>query len=144
MIISRRWPAWANDETVEGIQHLRLTGYNHRRNLAANLLLDFLWSWKVFFALPVADVVVVNAVALPAWLGLLKPSAGKVVLMTGRMPKGQYRFYRRIAHVLAASSYVRDRVIAENSALAAVTHVRGYPLNWTRLNARPENHAANR
>lgn len=136
-IVSRRWPGWANEETVDGIRHLRLDGYNHRRSLAANLLLDFFWSWKVFFALPAADIVVVNAVALPAWLGLLKPSAGEVVLMTGRMPKGQYRSYRRIALVLAASSYVRDRVIAENSALAGVAKIYGYPLDWAALHGSP-------
>ena len=136
-IISRRWPGWANDETVDGIRHLRLAGYNHRRRLAANLLLDFLWSWRVFFALPAADLVVVNAVTLPAWLGLLRPSAGKVVLMTGRMPKGQYRFYRHIALVLAASSYVRDRVTAENPGLAPVTRIYGYPLDWAALHESP-------
>jgi glycosyltransferase involved in cell wall biosynthesis len=142
-IISRRWPGWADDETAGGIRHLRLPGFNHRRRLAANLLLDFLWSWRVFFALPRADVVVVNAVTLPAWLGWGKPAAGRVVLMTGRMPKGQYRFYRRIALVLAASSYVRDRVTAENPALAAVTRIYGYPLDWAALQqpARPANPA---
>jgi glycosyltransferase involved in cell wall biosynthesis len=54
--------------------------------------------------------------------------------MTGRMPKGQYRRYRAIARVLAASSYVRDRVLAENPALAPVTRVRGYPIDWQLLN----------
>ena len=141
-IVSRRWPGWANDETVDGIRHLRLPGFNHRRSLAVNLLLDFFWSWRVHFALPTADVIVVNAVTLPAWLGLLKPSAGKVVLMTGRMPKGQYRFYRRIALVLAASSYVRNRVTAENPRLAAVTRIYGYPLDWASLHDAPAERAA--
>lgn len=135
-LISRRWPGWAHDEIVDGVRHLRLPGFTHRRRLGVNLLLDFLWSWRVFIALPRADIVVVNAVTLPAWLGLLKPSAGRVVLMTGRMPKGQYRRYRRIAHIMAASSYVRDRVVAENPGLASVIQVKGYPIDCEALGER--------
>lgn len=132
-LISRRWPGWPNEETVGGIRHLRLPGSDHRRRIWFNLLLDFIWSWRVFFALPSADIVVVNAVALPVWLGCLKPGAGRVVLMTGRMPKGQYRYYRKIARVLAASSIVRDRVSAENPGLLPVIRVQGYPIDWTTL-----------
>jgi glycosyltransferase involved in cell wall biosynthesis len=132
--ISRRWPGWLNDERVDGLRHLRLPGTNHRRKIWLNLLLDFIWSWRVFFALPPGDIVVVNTVALPVWLGLLRPGTGRVVLMTGRMPKGQYRFYYRIARVLASSSVVRDRVIAENPALAPVMRVQGYPIDWATLN----------
>ncbi|HKB56918.1 MAG TPA: glycosyltransferase family 4 protein [Lacunisphaera sp.] len=133
-MISRRWRSFPNEETSEGIRHLRLPGWDHQSQLLRNLLLDFWWSWRVFFALPEADIVVVNAVALPMWLGWLRPRAGKIVIMTGRMPKGQYRRYRRIARVLAASSFVRDKVLEENPALAPVTRVCGYPIDWRLLN----------
>jgi glycosyltransferase involved in cell wall biosynthesis len=128
-IVSRRWPGWADDETVEGIRHLRLRGFNHRPQLWRNLLLDFIWSWRVFFALPSADIAIVNAVTLPAWLGLLQPGAGRVVLLCGRMPKGQYRRYRRVARVLVPSRPVLDRLLAENPALASVCRISGYPLD---------------
>ncbi len=133
-MISRRWRNFPHDETKDGIRHVRLPGWDHQSSLLRNLLLDFWWSWRVFFALPAADIVVVNAVALPVWLGWLKPRAGRVVIMTGRMPKGQYRRYRAIALVLAASSYVRDRVLAENPGLAPVTRLYGYPIDWRLLN----------
>lgn len=133
-IISRRWRGFLNEETSEGIRHRRLPGWDHSSQLLRNLLLDFWWSWRVFFALPAAEIVVVNAVTLPVWLGWLKPRAGRVVIMTGRMPKGQYRRYRRIARVLAASSFVRDKVLEENPALAPVMRVCGYPINWRLLN----------
>jgi glycosyltransferase involved in cell wall biosynthesis len=129
-MFSRRWRGLPHQETSEGIQHVRLPGADHQRQLWRNLLLDFIWSWRVLFALPSADIVVVNAVALPIWLGWLKPSAGKVVIMTGRMPKGQYRHYRKIARVLAASSIVRDKVLRENPALESVTRIHGYPIDW--------------
>ena len=132
-MISRRWRDFPHDETRDGIRHLRLSSWDHQRQLWRNLLLDFIWSWRVFFALPPADIVVVNAVALPMWLGGLKPRAGRVVIMTGRMPKGQYRRYRHIARVLAASTFVRDRVLAENPGLAEVTRVCGYPIDWRLL-----------
>lgn len=132
-LVSRRWPEFPNEELRDGIRHLRLPGHDHQRSLFRNLLLDFWWSCRVFFALPPADVVVVNAVALPMWLGRLKGRAGRVVIMTGRMPKGQYRHYRAVARVLAPSSYVRDRVLAENPGLAPVTRVCGYPIDWRRL-----------
>ncbi|MEO6995336.1 MAG: glycosyltransferase family 4 protein [Lacunisphaera sp.] len=133
-VISRRWPGFPNEETRDGIRHVRLRGSNHRRQLWLNLLLDFIWSWRVSLALPTAEIVIVNAVALPAWLGQWKRRAGRVVIMTGRMPKGQYRHYRAIARVLAASSFVRDRVVAEKPGLAAVTRVVGYPINWQLMN----------
>ena len=133
-MFSRRWSGFPAEETSEGVRHVRLRGANHQRQLWRNLLLDFLWSWRVFFALPTADIVVVNTVALPAWLGWLKPRAGRVVIMTGRMPKGQYRRYRQVARVLAASSHVRDKVLNENPALAAVTRVYGYPIDWRSIN----------
>lgn len=137
-MFSRRWAGFPHEETSDGIHHVRLRGSDHQRELWRNLLLDFLWSWRVFFALPAADIVVVNTVALPMWLGWLRPGAGRVVIMTGRMPKGQYRRYRAIARVLAASSYVRDRVLEENPALAPVTRVRGYPIDWRLLNQTTE------
>jgi glycosyltransferase involved in cell wall biosynthesis len=133
-MVSRRWRGFPDRETSEGILHVRLKGHNHHRALWRNLIQDFIWSWRVFFALPSADIVVVNCVCLPAWLGSLKRRAGCVVIMTGRMPKGQYRHYRAIARVLAASSFVRDKVVAENPALAQFARVCGYPIDWRLLN----------
>ncbi|HVT73107.1 MAG TPA: glycosyltransferase family 4 protein [Lacunisphaera sp.] len=140
-MISRRWRGWPDDEVLEGIRHRRLPGHNHHRRIGANLLLDFLWSVRVWFALPAADIVVVNAVALPVWLGWTRPGAGRVVLMTGRMPKGQYRHYHRIARILAASSHVRDRVAAENESLRAISVVRGYPIDFDLMHTRTGSHA---
>jgi glycosyltransferase involved in cell wall biosynthesis len=134
-VISRRWRGFPVRENGEdGLCHIRLPGHDHQRRLWQNLLLDVLWSWRAFFALPAADIVVVNTVALPVWLGRLRPRAGRVVIMTGRMPKGQYRHYRAVARVLAASSFVRDKVVAENPALQPVTRVAGYPIDWRLLN----------
>lgn len=133
--LSRTWRGLPREEVIDGVHHRRLKGYVHQRELWRNLVCDSLWSWRVFRALPPGDIVICNAVALPIWLGRFKRSAGRVVVMTGRMPKGQYRHYSHLGRVLAPSTFVRERVLAENPALAPVVRVTGYPINWTELSA---------
>jgi glycosyltransferase involved in cell wall biosynthesis len=135
--VSRRWPGFRDDETVDGIRHLRLPGHDHTNSRWRNLLLDFLWSRRVLRSLPPADIVVCNAVTLPVWLGRSRPSAGRVVVMCGRMPKSQYRHYRDLARILAPSSFVREQVIAENPIFAPLVRVSGYPINGSLLNDNP-------
>jgi glycosyltransferase involved in cell wall biosynthesis len=132
-VFSRRWPGFPDQETLDGVRHVRLRGFTHTPRLWQNLLRDFLWSWRVFRALPPADIVVVNCVALPAWLGVFRPSAGRVVVLPGRMPKGQFRLYRRLTRVLAPSTIVQERVAAENTRLAPAIRVTGYPIAWREL-----------
>ena len=136
-VFSRRWPELSRHETKDGVRHVRLRGRAHAPLLWQNLLHDFFWSSRVFRALPAADIAVVNCVALPAWLGWLRPAAGRVVLHAGRMPKGQFRFYRRIARILAPSTVVRKKIVLENPRLAAVTRVTGYPIAWSELGKSP-------
>lgn len=140
-VISRRWPGWPDRETRDGVRHVRLRGSDHTGRLVRNLWRDFWWSLRVGFGLPAADITVVNCVALPVWLGWWRGSSGKLVVMPGRMPKGQYRWYRRLDRVLAVSSPVRDAVLAENPHLAGVLRIFGYPIRWTEL-AQPRPAAA--
>ncbi len=126
--ISRRWPTLPVQETAEGIHHVRVAGFAHRRRLAINLLLDFLWGFRVARVLPAADVVVCNAVTLPAWLPFVRKPIGKVAVMVGRTPKGQIPLYWKVARIYAPSTYVMD-LIKSRRALA-VTKVIGYPIEW--------------
>jgi glycosyltransferase involved in cell wall biosynthesis len=132
-VFSRRWPGFPDREMLAGVHHVRLQGCAHTPRLWQNLLHDFSWSWRVFRALPPADIVIVNCVALPAWLGRLRPSAGRVVILAGRMPKGQFRRYGRIARILAPSTTVREKIAAENSRLTPTVRITGYPIAWTEL-----------
>lgn len=131
--ISRLWRDFPAAEASGGFSHLRLSGFDHHSRLYRNLLRDFVWSWRVFRVLPPADVIVCNAVTLPIWLGRLKPAAGRVVVMAGRMPKGQFRLYSRVARVLAPSEFVRERLLSENPALEPVVRTTGYPIDWSML-----------
>lgn len=132
-IISRTWHGWPDQETRDGVRHLRLRGDNHTGKLARNLWRDLRWSWRVWRQLPPADITVVNCIALPVWLGWLRGRAGRLVVMPGRVPKGQYRLYRRLDRVLAVSSPVREAVLRENPHLAPLISISGYPIRWRQL-----------
>lgn len=143
-VISRQWPDWPDEERRDGVHHLRLRGYPHTSRLIRNLWRDFWWSCRVWRNLPRADVTVVNAVTLPIWLGWWRRGAGRLVVMPGRMPKGQYRFYRRVDRVIAVSSAVCTALAAENFRLAAVSKIFGYPIAWSRLAAPPRERVVDR
>ena len=132
-VVSRCWPDLPLAEVRQGVRHLRLRGYAHTSSLPHNLWLDFLWSLRMWRALPPADVTIVNCVALPVWLGWFRRGTGRLVVMPGRIPKGQFRLYRRLDRVLAVSTVVREAVIAENPGLAPRIRVFGYPIDWAGL-----------
>lgn len=130
IFISRRWPGWPDREIIAGVRHLRLRGADHTRNLAINLLLDFIWGLRVTLALPRADVVITNTVALPVWLRRIKPSAGRVVAVIARMPKGQVRLYSGVDLLLSLSRAVTSRIVSENPRLAARVAPFPLPIDW--------------
>jgi glycosyltransferase involved in cell wall biosynthesis len=126
--VSRTWPHLPAAATEEGVSHVRVPGFDHTRNLAANLALDFIWGMRVARVLPEADVVVCNTITLPVWLHAIRSSAGEVAVMIGRNPKGQVRFYRGVARIYAPSTFLAGNI----SAPWASRRVRvvGYPIDW--------------
>lgn len=119
-MISRRWPGWADQETKDGVQMVRLGGYSHRKKLLWNLLLDALWGLKVFFALPAADILVTNTIALPVFVRRFKARAGLLVVNVNRFPKKQLRWYHDVARVQAASGIIAAAARQQAPALAPV------------------------
>lgn len=132
-IISRTWKNWPQHETVDDVKYLRLRGHDHSKRLGLNLMLDLWWSIRVHCNLPPADIVVVNTISLACWLGRLRRKAGKVVVMLGRMPKGQFRFYRRPARIYVPSKPVQEAVQTEASRFGSLIRAIGYPINWNGL-----------
>lgn len=128
-IVSRRWQDWAHRENEGRLTHFRLPGANHHRRLAVNLLLDFLWCLRVWRQLPAADITVSHPIALPALLGRFRRQAGKLVVVSGRSPRGQYRWYGHADAIVATSSAVSRRIVTENSALAPRILIRGNPID---------------
>jgi glycosyltransferase involved in cell wall biosynthesis len=128
--VSRAWPGFADDETIEGLRMIRLPGFDHTRTLWKNLLLDFLWGLRVVRRLPDADLVACNTVSLPVHLAAFQPRAGRVAVVLGRMPKGHAHFYGHLDRLVATSEAVRARVILENPRLAPRTVVFPNPIDW--------------
>lgn len=132
-LVTRTWRDWPSQETQDGVRYLRLPGHDHTGSLPRNLWPDLRWSLRVWRQLPAADITIVNCISLPILLGWNRRRAGKVVVMTGRMPKGQYRLYRRVDRVLAVSTPVRAAVLAEKPRFEPLIKITGYPIHWQML-----------
>lgn len=132
-LISRRWADRPDDEIVDGVRHRRLPGFDHRRQLWQNLVCDLVWSRRVRRHLPPADIAVLNPVTLACWLGVRQNRTGWPVLMPGRMPKGQFRWYRRLARILVPSAPVGAAVARERPSFAPLVRTVGYPIDWSGL-----------
>ncbi|HVU32290.1 MAG TPA: glycosyltransferase family 4 protein [Opitutaceae bacterium] len=128
--VSRRWPDLATQEIVDGVNHLRLRGATHHRSLAVNLWHDAWWGFRVARHLPAADFVICNTVTLPAWLRWIKRSAGRVVAVIGRMPKGHGRAYGNVDLLLAVSDAVSRKLRAENPRLEHRIRLFPCPIDW--------------
>ncbi len=128
-LISRRWPAWPDEETVEGVRLIRVSGANHRRQLWQNLLLDALWGFRVLAALPAADILITNTVALPVFVRRLRPRAGLLVVNLNRFPKGQVRWYGRAARIQAASGIIAATATQQAPRLAPVIRLVPNPVD---------------
>lgn len=134
-VFSRRWSGWPDDEIRDGVRFVRLPGFDHTRSLARNLARDLRWSLRVWRTLPPADITIVNCIALPALLSRARHGTRKLVVMTGRMPKGQFRAYGRIDRVLAVSTPLLDAVRRENASAADHARIVGYPIDCAALAA---------
>ena len=105
-MISRSYEGLPRKECDDdGIQHLRLTGYEAPKSMVARLLLDFFYSLRVIYSLPKdADIVVTNTFWLPAILyGKLRRRA---YVDVARVPKGQLWLYRGVGRLRANSTSV--------------------------------------
>jgi glycosyltransferase involved in cell wall biosynthesis len=131
-VFSRQWPGLPECETHGRLTHVRLGGARHTRWLPLNLVLDFLWGLRVLFALPPGDVVVCNTISLPVYLHRLKPRAGRVAVVLGRMPKGQNRLYGGVDCVLATSTAVASQARRENPSLSSRLFLFPNPVDWHR------------
>ena len=123
--ISRAIPQFSSRETIAGVEHLRVAGYNTPASLVWLKALDFFYSLRARRALPLSDIVVTNTFWLP--LLLRKSKRARVYVHVARFPKGQMRFYARAARLQAPSSAVAKAIIAEAPAMRSKTRVIPYP-----------------
>jgi len=123
--ISRRAKDLPAHETIDGVQHLRVGGYDTPRSLLKLKFLDLLYTLRAASKLPPADILVTNTF----WSPILVPKqAGAIYVDVARMPKGQMRFYHRARRLRANSTPVAEAIIRECPASATRVKVIPNPL----------------
>ncbi len=123
--ISRTMPQLHRQESLAGVLHLRVRGFDAPRSLLWLKFLDLIYSLRAMSILPKADIVVTNTFWLPILLRNSK--RGKVYVHVARYPKGQMRFYGKAARLQAPSRAVARAIEAEAPRLQPKIGVIPYP-----------------
>ena len=119
--LSRRYQGLPDEETRDGVQHIRLPGYEAPGNPILYRLYDLLYALRARRALPPADIVVTNTIWLPVLIR--DPKMGKLCVHVGRYPKGQMWLYRHAARLQSLSRAVEDAIVEELPAVASKVKV---------------------
>jgi glycosyltransferase involved in cell wall biosynthesis len=114
--ISRAFPEFPREETVAGVRHVRVPGFNAPGSLALLKFFDLLYSIRTMSILPEADIIVTNTFWLP--ILLRKSKHGRVYVHVTRHPKGQMRFYGKAGRLQAPSRAIARAIAAEAPKLA--------------------------
>jgi len=122
---SRAVPQFPREETIAGVRHRRVSGFDAPRSLVWLKFLDLLYSIRTISILPKADVIVTNTFWLPFLLRNSK--RGRVYVHVARYPKGQTRFYGNAARLQAPSHAVARAIADEAPKLAGKIRVIPYP-----------------
>ena len=128
-LLCRDWPGQPRDETIAGVKYVRRTRPMTTGNIKFDLLKDLRYSLRMLPLVPRSDAVLTNVFWLPVLLARVRPGAGPVVVNVNRRPKGQMRLYRRAARIVAASSAIRDGIVAQCPEVASITQVIPNPID---------------
>lgn len=123
--ISRAYPNLPKGETIDGVRHRRVSGFQSPATISRRLLLDFWYAMRVRPQLPPADILLTNSFWLPALE--YRRSRGLRYVHVGRYPKGQLKLYRK-AILQTVSEPIRQAIIAELPRAADRVRVIAYPL----------------
>jgi glycosyltransferase involved in cell wall biosynthesis len=121
VMISRAVGDLPREETMDGVVHRRVRGFDTPRSLVWLKFLDLIYSIRTLSVLPAADIVVTNTFWLP--ILLRDSSRGQMYVHVARFPKGQMRFYGRAARLQAPSTAVVRAIETQAPALASKTAV---------------------
>lgn len=109
--VSRNWQNLPNKEKIQGVEHIRVAGYDSPMSLWLLKVFDAVYTLRAIKAIPKdTDVIVTNTFWAPIFLPFFRRA--KIYVDVARMPKGQMRFYSR-AHLRANSTPVADAIRAE-------------------------------
>lgn len=124
---SRRFGSLPDEETLDGIRHVRVPGFDAPRSMLMYRVMDAIYAWRVKRRLPPADIVVTNTIFLP--LLLRNPATGKLYVHVARFPKGQMRLYNHAARLQTVSGAVAEAIRSEYPAMAEKVRVIPNPIN---------------
>jgi len=110
--LSRQWRQLPRSEWIEGVQHVRVAGFDTPGSLVWLKILDCLYTMRAIAAIPKdADVVVSNTFWAPLLIPLFRKA--RIAVDVARMPKGQMRYYWMAARLRANSTPVANAICAE-------------------------------
>jgi glycosyltransferase involved in cell wall biosynthesis len=120
--ISRAHPELPKEETIEGVRHIRVRGYDTPASLVKLKFLDLLYSLRAIRHLPdEADIIVTNTFWLP--LLLRGKTRRKIYVSVERVPRGQMRFYQRVGKLRGCSpaicAAIQNELPAKSRALVS-------------------------
>jgi glycosyltransferase involved in cell wall biosynthesis len=131
VMVSRKMPGLPREETIDGVKHLRVDGFDTPRSLVWLKFLDLIYSLRTMSILPRADIVVTNTFWLPILLRNSK--RGRVYVQVARYPKGQMRFYGKAARLQAPSQAVARAIAAEAPRLSQKVSVVPNPVPVSKI-----------
>jgi glycosyltransferase involved in cell wall biosynthesis len=123
--VSRAVPELPISSMEEGVQHLRVRGYDQPANTLRLKLRDLLYTRRALRALPDADILVTNTFWAPLFA---RSKKGAIYVSVERMPKGQMKFYRRASRLRACSQAVADGITSQAPSMRDRVRVVPNPL----------------
>lgn len=127
--ISRQYGGLAAAETIDGVEHIRVPGFDTPASGLKLKLLDLAYSLRVLGRLPEADVLVTNTFFMPL-LARNTRRNGDLYVHVARFPKGQMFLYRHARRVQAVSTVVGDAIRSECASLEGSVRVIPNPLPY--------------
>ncbi len=127
-VFAREFSGQPERETIAGVRYLRWGGFDQSLSVRRDLLKDLAYAMRAVRRLPSADILITNDFWLPVFAARRR-SVGRVVVNANRFPKGQFWLYQKTARIAAASTAVRDAVVAQCPALANRTRVFPNPID---------------
>ena len=126
--VSRLCDGLPSDETIEGVTHVRIPGFE---STGSSLLLkwrDFRYVLRARRVLPQSDILVTNAFWAPLLIG--DSSRGAQYVHVGRYPKGQMKLYGRANRLQAPSEAITAAIRSEVPLKTDMVKTIPYPLSW--------------
>jgi len=109
--ISRSHPDLPDTEYLNGVNYVRISGYDTPSKLIKLKFLDLLYSIRAIKKIQMSDVIVTNSFWSPL---LLRGKQGrKVYVDVQRIPKGQMKFYTHVGLLRGCSPAIFDAIKAE-------------------------------